>query len=77
MPIVDVDFDVAGVSAARLHEDAAGVNTDLGSDGAEGGVSEADIDKSGVSLVGFPFSFFFFWERGLRTYMRPIALRYG
>ncbi len=48
VPIVDIDSDVAGFSAARRDEDTAGVATDLGSDGGEGAVFEADVEESGV-----------------------------
>lgn len=48
VPIVDVDFDVAGGSAARRDEDAARVAADLGCDGGEGAVLEADVEEAGI-----------------------------
>ena len=48
MPIINIDFDVAGVSAARRDEDTAHVATDLGSGGGEGAVCEADVEEARV-----------------------------
>ena len=46
--IVDIDFDIAGCSAARRDKDTTNVATDLRSDGTEGAIFEADVDKSGI-----------------------------
>ena len=72
MPVVDVDFDVAGVGAARLHEETAHGVTDLGRRGGEGAVCEADVEETEV-FVGLVFFFFFFfflrgqWVWGMGT----------
>lgn len=53
VPVVDVDFNVGRVGAARLHEHAARVAADLGSGGGEGIVWEADIEESvGLGKMG-------------------------
>ena len=76
VPIVDIDFDVGGASAARGNEDAACVTADSGSGGGGGAVCEADVEKaafgnalvrcSSVGTCGV-----------LLTYKRATALRYG
>lgn len=46
MPIVDIDFNVAGFSAARWDEDTAAVATDLRSDGGKGAAFKIDVEES-------------------------------
>lgn len=48
MPVVDVDFDVAGASATRRDEETASVAADLGCGGGEGAVWEADVEEAKV-----------------------------
>ena len=47
MPVIDINFDVAGASAARRNENTARVAADLGSGGGEGAVFEADVEEAG------------------------------
>ncbi len=47
VPIIDINFDVAGASAARRNENTARVAADLGSGGGEGAVCEADVEEAG------------------------------
>ena len=66
VPIVDVDFDVAGGGAIRRDEDAARVAADLGSDGVEGAVGEAGVEEAGVGRRwSVFFSFFIFFLCGI------------
>ena len=58
VPIVDVDFDVAGGGAARRDEDAARAAADLGRHGVEGAIGEADFEEAGVGRR-WPVVFFF------------------
>ena len=63
--IIDMDFDVAGVSAAPWYHDTAHIATSLGSGGGEGAVFlEANVKEAAVGEGDRLFLFLVGW-RGL------------
>ena len=81
MPIIDIDFDIAGVGAASWCEETTCTAADFRSDSGEGIVWEANVEQAGVGdlLVSFMYSHFEEVEgcRDRLTYRRAMALRYG
>ena len=57
VPVVDVHLDILRAGAARGDEDAARAAADLGGGGAQGGVSEAEVEVAGGGLLVFFFGY--------------------
>ncbi len=48
MPIIDIDFDIAGIRAASWYEETTCTATDFRSDSGERAVCEANVEQAGV-----------------------------
>ena len=81
MPIIDIDFDIAGFGAASWCEETTRAETNFGSESGEGAVCEANVDQAGIGYLLISFIYPCFenvgWGGDRLTYMRAMALRNG